>query len=75
VAHEMAPVWRAAPFGSARDAMSSQDVGDGVVTHPVAQFGEFPSDLEVTPVSILACQSHNVSFNGPVGTEMTALSG
>src|SRR5262245_27280896 len=41
VGHKMAPAWRTAPFGSARDAMSSQDVGDRFVANLDAQFGEF----------------------------------
>jgi hypothetical protein len=51
--HEMVAAWRTTPFRSAGDAMSSQDQSDGFVANLDAQFGEFPCDLEVAPVSII----------------------
>ena len=71
--HELVPAWRTAPFGSMRDAVSSQDIGDGFVAKLDAQFGEFACDLEVAPVSIFACQSHDEPFNFLVGTGTTAM--
>src|SRR5438034_7930147 len=56
VAHEMVPAWRTAPLGSTWDAMSSQNIGDGLVAEFDAQLGEFPCDLEVAPVSIFTGQ-------------------
>src|SRR5258708_37571629 len=71
--HELAPAWGTAPFGSVRDAMSSQDIGDGFVAKLDVQFGEFTCDLEVAPVSIFACQSYDEPFNFLVGAGTTAL--
>src|SRR6266496_4037951 len=73
MAHEMAPTWRTAAFGSTWDAMASQNVGDGFVAKRDAQFGEFPCDLVVAPVAIFACQSHDEPFNFLIGTGTTAL--
>ncbi len=71
--HEMTPTGRTTPFGRGRNAMASQDGGDGFVAQLDAEFGEFACDLEVAPASIFACQSHNEPFNVPAGSGTTAL--
>lgn len=55
MAHQMTPTWRAASFGSARNAVSSQNGTDGLIAEFNAQLGKFTGDPGVAPISILAC--------------------
>src|SRR5258707_5646239 len=74
VGHEVAPAWGMSSFGRWRDPVSSQNVGDCFVANLDAQFGEFPRNLVVAPVSIFAGQSRNEPFNFLVGAGTTTLS-